>query len=190
VEFAQTPRWDVARRPVEFHTRKRRAPQNVSLLVHKTLFTEWHLKNLISNRYKIASQMNKALAYEKVFAEVTTSVSITLTGRWKKMFQPTRTCWSVAREVLSSGFEERVAKPLKSTLLRNWRDFLFKLLLFLFLKKTNFNLLCSKKQVIERVSETSSTACYNIRYTLSCRLHVLFRFYINLLRYKITKVRK
>jgi len=36
--------------------------------------------------------MNKALAYEKVFAEVTTSVSITLTGRWKKMFQPTRTC--------------------------------------------------------------------------------------------------
>ena len=69
---------------MEFHTRKRRAPQNVSLLIHKTLFTEWHLKNLISNRYKIASQMNKALAYEKVFAEVTTSVSIKLTGRWKK----------------------------------------------------------------------------------------------------------
>lgn len=29
--------------------------------------------------------MNKALAYEKVFAEVTTSVSIKLTGRWKNV---------------------------------------------------------------------------------------------------------
>ena len=88
--------------------------------------------------------MNKALVYEKVFAATVICVNHSGTMA-EKCSDYACTCTSVAKDVVLSGFEELVDKPLTSALLGNLRDFQFNSLLFLF-SKTKINLtFCAPK---------------------------------------------
>lgn len=132
--------------------------------------------------------MNKALVYEKVFAESRSCVSITLTRCRKKNVLASLVHVHRLRGMLSkwlwrAGRENRSHQLYSET----WEISNSNRCLFFFQKK---NLtFCAPKS--KSVYETSGTARYNTRRTLSlCRLNVLFRVYINLLRYEINKVRK